>query len=248
MPDVTHPFSALASWLAPLIELVYPSRCAACAQPGAWFCPACQAAVEPAPLACCAACGRPAAEVKGLCRQCLAPGDPLNGILATALFAGPIRPVIHRFKYNGIRALARPLSARLADTWLASGLSADLVVPVPLHRRREAERGYNQATLLAQALGRQLNLPVNSGLLVRQRATESQTAMNYQQRQENVRGAFACCGPAAGLRVLVVDDVSTTGATMEACAAALGEAGALEVWGLAVARAKFDPRPARRAA
>lgn len=237
MPPTMGVTTVLRSWLSPLLDLVYPPRCAGCGRPGAWFCPACQAEAAPLPLTRCPACGSPAGERGGPCYRCRHPGSPLNGIFATAIFEPPIRPAIHRFKYGGLSVLAGPLAGRLGDTWLAAGLPGDLIVPVPLHPGREAERGYNQAVLLATALGVRLGLPTTADLLVRARPTASQTTLKIHERHANVAGAFACRGRADGQRVLLVDDVCTTGATMEACAEALRNAGAAAVWGLAVARA-----------
>ena len=234
----------MASWLAPLreathilLDLLYPPRCAGCGRFGAWYCPACQAQTVSLPITRCPICGGPGGEAGDPCRRCQYPAGALNGVLASTLFVPPVRPAIHRFKYDAVRVLAVPFAERLAGTWLATGLVADLIVPVPLHPSREAERGYNQAALLADALSSTTGVVVAHDLLVRRRATASQTAMNHDERRENVRDAFFCCRPAGGQRVLLVDDVFTTGATMEACAQALLAAGAASVWGLAVARA-----------
>jgi ComF family protein len=117
-------------------------------------------------------------------------------------------------------------------------MPVDVVVPVPLHTARLRERGYNQAALLARELAQQAGLPIDEGTLVRKRATAPQVELNAKQRKENVHGAFYCSGNAlTGKRVLLIDDVCTTGATLEACAVALYENGARSVQALTLARA-----------
>jgi ComF family protein len=112
------------------------------------------------------------------------------------------------------------------------------MVPVPLHRARERERGYNQAALLAKELAPRLGLPVATDVLIRTRATAPQVGLSPEERRANVREAFACIGSGlAGARVLLIDDVYTTGSTMEAAAAALREGGVLSVWAYTLARA-----------
>jgi ComF family protein len=163
----------------------------------------------------------------------------LNGILSTGVFASPLRQAIYNFKYHHVCGLAEPFAERMAAVWVPTGLDADLIVPVPLHPSRETERGYNQAALLAMAIAPRLGLPMAGALLARQRMTPSQVSLNWRERRENVSGAFTCCEDTSGLRVVLVDDVCTTGATLEECADALRKCGATSVWGLTVARASL---------
>ena len=127
----------------------------------------------------------------------------------------------------------------MADAWRDAGLSADLIVPVPLHPSRVAERGYNQSTLLADVLSPAVGVPMVEEVLVRQKATLPQVTLGRLERQQNVRGAFACRGDVAGQRIVLIDDVCTTGATLEACAAALRSRGAASVWGFTLARPRW---------
>jgi ComF family protein len=118
-------------------------------------------------------------------------------------------------------------------------MPVDVLVPVPLHATRLRERGYNQAALLAREMARRVGLAVDERSLVRQRATASQVDLNVKQRKENVRAAFRCSGNGlVGKHVLLIDDVCTTGATLEACAMALCEGGARSVQALTLARAR----------
>jgi len=145
---------------------------------------------------------------------------------------------VHAFKYSGCRRLAYGLGARMRRSGAEILEAADIVVPVPLHRRRRRSRGFNQAADLA----RQLGLPVVPALR-RTRATPSQTDLPAARRHANVRNAFTLSRrcDVRGLRVVVVDDVSTTGATIEACARVLKEAGAEEVSALTAARVVSRP-------
>ena len=148
------------------------------------------------------------------------------------------RELVHALKYRGMTALAAPMAALLAQAVRSHGLAADVVVPVPLSGLRRRLRGYNQAEALARALGRELGLSVSGRALERRRPTPPQArSADAEARRRNVVGAFRCRERAiAGQSALLVDDVATTGATLDACAAALKAAGARSVWGLTFAR------------
>jgi len=162
------------------------------------------------------------------------------------VFGGPLRGAIHKLKYEGDLPLARPLARLLAtaitETLDEEQLAETVLVPVPLHRRREKARGYNQSAKLAQELARLAGLPVTHAL-ERVRETDSQVGKTAEDRRVNVDGAFRWTGGAAPRRALLVDDVCTTGATLLACAAALREAGTIPVRAATVARAVSSDRP-----
>ncbi len=149
-----------------------------------------------------------------------------------------MRQAIHQFKYNNLKVLALPLAQLLAEYLGARPFPAETIVPVPLHWRRWRERGYNQSGLLARELGRLINLEVVEDTLSRVRDTPAQArAPDAETRRSNVLGVFACHdGKLAGGKVLLIDDVCTTGATLNSCAIALNKAGASSVWGLTLAR------------
>jgi ComF family protein len=206
-----------------LLDLLFPPRCVGCGRGGHWCCPTCVAAIVPAP-----------ASQDGL--------EPLAGLWTAGLYLHPLDQAIHALKYEGKRQVAWPLGRLLAETYrrqVHARMLPAAIVPVPLHPRRQAERGYNQSALLARVLGRGVGLPVIEDALRRSRDTPQQVGLSAAQRQANVARAFTCQPhhPAlVGKRLLLVDDVCTTGATLGACAGVLLAAGAREVWGLTLAR------------
>ena len=164
------------------------------------------------------------------------------------MYDGALREIIGQFKYHGLLPLAKPLGNYLAQTlnrFEADGGSLDLVLPVPLHRTRERQRGFNQAAMLAAHIGRLRGLRVAGRDCVRIRNTPPQTGLGRAERRKNVKGAFAVPKPerVRGLHILLVDDVMTTGATADSCARALKDAGAKGVWVLTLARAPGDSGP-----
>jgi ComF family protein len=170
------------------------------------------------------------------------PGDLPAGLVQLewcAPFTGPTRATLHELKYAANRRLAAPLGELLAARWRRAGRGGDLLVPVPVHAERLRQRGYDQAVLLAEAVGARLGLPVVTALQ-RGRATAAQHALGRDARGANVGTAFsvkAALKPRIrGRWIVLIDDVVTTGSTMAACAAALVAAGSESVSGLAVAR------------
>jgi len=222
------------------LDLLFPPQCAACQRGGSILCPSCLAAIQPLPGPCCQHC-HTRLSAEGICNQCQYRPLSMSGLRAVSAYHGPLRACIHALKYGGNRRLAEPLGALLARAYLAYGLRADIIIPVPLHNERERERGYNQSYLLAQVCAAQLGLPLNSTVVSRIRPTQAQVHLTVRERQQNVAGAFRCTPASAtealhGRRILLIDDVCTTGATLEACAAPLFAAGAASIWGLVLAR------------
>lgn len=230
----------LLPWLVRRLEealdLLLPPRCAGCGRPGAWWCAACAQAVAPIQPPICSACGAPW-DGEGHCPGCQEDPLALDGIRSCCLYAGPVRRALHQIKFHGRFAVAQALAPLMAEGWSRFSLEADLVLPVPAAPARQRERGYNQAALLARAMAAQLSLPLEETALRRIRGAPSQVGRSRTARRENVREAFQADPQRVdGRRVVVVDDVCTTGATLEACAAALYRAGARSVWGFTLAR------------
>jgi ComF family protein len=156
---------------------------------------------------------------------------------AVRMEVGPARELVHALKYGGWRLAAHPMAEVMARGLGQRLTRTDVLVPVPLGRARLRTRGYNQAAVLAAALGGRLGIAVADGALSRTRETRSQTSLGPAERWRNVTGAFAAARGLAGARVAVVDDVLTTGATLAACAAALAAGGAKEAGAATFARA-----------
>jgi ComF family protein len=190
----------------------------------------------------CIHCGgeieNPTSQLRARCRTAPLRIDRIH---SAVYFEGTLRKAVHKFKYDGITALAEPLGSLMTEYWSRHPVPVDVLVPVPLHKNRLRERGFNQAALLAHQLSKQVHLAVDEQTLVRQRATASQVDLDTEERKKNVRDAFQCTSSAlANKRVLLIDDVCTTGSTLEACAVALKEGGAKRVQALTLARARME--------
>jgi ComF family protein len=222
-----------------LLDLVLPPRCIHCQTAASWFCPNCVGQVILITGPVCERCGTPLTVENSDCRQCRRnPLLDIDGIRSASFFEdNPIRSAIHFLKYRNHQAVAAVLGQILAEAYQRYRLLAQVIVPVPLHAARLRERGYNQSELLARQIGYRLNLPVNTSALQRTRSTQSQMTLGYEERHRNVSGAFTCAASLTGQTVLLVDDVCTTGSTLDACAQALKSAGAAAVWGLTLAKA-----------
>ena len=219
-----------------ILNLVFPQSCVLCNSrilQRRWSvaCPDCWSKLEPIPRPFCPQCGMPAPVIEGLCGPCRRGDHAFDFARSLFLFTDPMRGILHHFKYSGRVSLARPLGLRLRDHMNEEGFRGTVALPVPLHRARLRERGFNQAELLAQHLG----VHVDRGLLRRRKNTPSQTGLSRSQRALNLSAAFEVRRSPPDC-VLVVDDVYTTGATLHEIAKTLKRAGASRVEVLTVAR------------
>jgi len=242
-----------------LFALVFPGPCALCQEPleeaGALdVCSACWSELQPWSGPACARCGVPFASDRALdaaeplCADCRQGAFQFDAARTFGLYRGRLRQAILHLKFRPRERWGKRLGGLLAQTWQANQevFEGDrfLVVPVPLHRGRQRERGYNQAETLARGLiaargGEKGALRLEAHCLKKTRATPPQTGLSPAERRENVRGAFAVSPSVqiTGLAVVLIDDVMTTGATLSACAASLKGAGARRVVSLTLARA-----------
>lgn len=205
------------------LDWVFPPRCVGCGALDTLWCDRCQARLEAVPIK--------------LSRHAL---PPLTSSAATSDHMGSLRAAIHALKYEHARSLAIPLGDRLAACYRLLGWTVDMIVPVPLHTTREREREYNQSQLIGERMAQALSLPCFPTALTRRRATPSQVGLTRAQRQQNMADAFRA-DPAltAGQRILLIDDVQTTGATFQASARALLNVDAVAVYGLTVTAARL---------
>ncbi len=222
------------------MDVLFPVHCAGCQRSGHVLCPSCIAQIQPLPSPFCQRCGIPLSP-GGTCKDCQYHLLKLSGQRAVSAYQEPLRTCIHALKYYGNTRLAEPLGLLLAQAYSRYGMQVDIMIPVPLHSERQRQRGYNHASLLAGVCSARSGTPLHEDVLVRHRATVAQVELNPKDRYQNVAGAFLCTAPFAtgalyGRRIVIIDDVSTTGATLEACAAPLFAAGAEAVWGLVLAR------------
>lgn len=246
-------------WKVPhaLFSILFPDECRLCNTPlhGYTRVPVCAACLS-APTALqadyfCAQCKTPfqnrfPLDLEGRCALCRAGARGFDAAYCFGFYEGPLRDLIHLFKYNGMKPLASPLGEYLSRA-LPLDEGFDAVVPMPLHWRRRFDRGFNQAALLAAQVARRRKIPLLHAVR-RLRATTSQTGLTNARRRDNVAGAFRARRgrPLEGMRILLVDDVMTTGATGSACGAVLKRAGAKSVTLLTLAR--VDRRAAQPSA
>ena len=237
------------AWATAALDLLYPALCPVCERglgPGRRdpLCRDCWTAIERIGPPFCGTCGLPlpsfdpaACAVSVRCHACLTSAPPFEYARAAGAYAGILRDALHALKFDGKRALARPLGDLVLEACGALlGPQVDALVPVPLAHERERERGFNQAGLLAGYLAAASGLPVKPRWLWRRRRTRPQTELTAAERRANVARAFAASPHAAGAHVVLVDDIVTTGATAAECARTLRAAGARTVGVLAVAR------------
>jgi ComF family protein len=214
-----------------------------CGAPGAAraLCEGCEGDLPRLAPPLCAGCALPL-DRGGLCGACLAQRAHYDGVIAACRYAFPIDALIHACKYGARLAVAPLLGALLARA--VAGERADAIVPMPLSAQRLRERGFNQALEIARAVGRAAGIAVLARACRKPRETPPQAALPWKARRRNVRGAFVCDIDLAGRHIAVVDDVMTTGATLDELARVLKRAGAARVSGWVLARALRGARDA----
>lgn len=246
---------ALSDRLDWLIDWLYPPRCRGCAEAfdgrdSEYFCPRCRNRIQRVEHPMCSLCGLPFPDASGedhVCGPCLARAPRFTRAWAWAVYPReeaeehPLRQAVQKFKYGRKVSLGKPLGRLMARGCrdFLRDCDAELIFPVPLHPRRLRWRGFNQALLLGRQLSRAYGIPVDPFTLLRIKQTPPQTQLSQEERRRNVRGAFALAPDRSvdGKRILLVDDVYTSGATVDECSRTLRRAGAAQVYVLTLARA-----------
>jgi competence protein ComFC len=223
------------------LDWLYPPHCGGCGQLGSRWCAKCSINVQELNPPICPICGNPNRN-ENTCQRCLAARPVYTALRSYTVFRGPIRQAIHRLKYQRDLGLGEILARPMINSLQKHNWSIDIITSVPLGLVRFEERGYNQATLLARPIALSMRLPFSAALLTRTRETQTQVGLTVSERQENVAGAFRANSKLVrGKNILVVDDVATSGATLNACAQALLDGGASNVYGFSLARAVYTP-------
>ncbi len=231
-------FPYLSGLKTTVLDLLFPYRCVGCGVEGQTLCPGCLSNQRRPSQPLCQSCGE---EIRaaGYCKNCENQPQAFDSVRSSFVYQDAIREAIIQFKYKGITNLAPVLGREMALTLAQWGVKSDLLIPVPLHHKRFKERGYNQAALLAKAVARESGIGLDDTSLVKHIATPQQAkTKSREDRRRQVEHAFICADPSKVINthIVLVDDVCTTGATLNACAKVLKDAGARTVWGLTVAR------------
>lgn len=235
--------------LRTLLHVIFPTPCASCQKslwedPVPFFCRQCWDRLKPIPGPVCPRCGRPFASSIALrhspahqCGACRARPMALTQVWSLFPYQPPLKEAITLFKYRGKLSLTQPLAQAMLEA-LPALPTLDAIISVPLHAQRLREREYNQSLLLADRLSHHTGIPLLLSCLIRVRPTVPQTSLSRKERLTNLRRAFSVPKPARiqGKRILLVDDVLTTGTTVHECAKTLRRAGSGPVYGLTLAR------------
>ena len=227
-----------------LFKAFFPPACPLCSRTltkdhYAVFCGSCLDGFRSLPDAKCPLCALPFSGISNsshLCGRCIKQPPAYAKVYAVGLYEQSLRHAIHQFKFNGKVGLDRPLG-KLLEQAIDVDLNIDLIVPVPLQRKRLQQRSYNQALLLAREVASIRKLPVANDLLVKILETESQQGLSAKERVKNLQGSFELQKNLSGQNILLIDDVMTTGATVAACSRVLAEGGAAKVYVAVIGRA-----------
>lgn len=230
--------SILSASINFFLDILFPRFCAGCKKEGLFLCESCRLGISPGTSAC-FVCEKRSPE--GLICEPCRPKTKIRRFVAPFTYANPvIRELIHLLKYSGAKEVADDLGgwvARAVRLYAIQVPEDALLVPIPLHVNRLRARGFNQAEVIARAMGKQLNISVDTSLLARTAHRKPQTGMKKrEERVSNAAGIYKVAGNVPAKTLILIDDVSTTGATLEEAATALKQAGAKQVWAFVVAR------------
>ena len=218
------------------LDLLFPKQCIGCGREGDFLCNSCTQTIPKLEPPYCECCGIPLIQ-KQSCPKCSKWPLQIDGIRSLFRHEELARDAAHCLKYNNLKALAKSLARLMAEHLELNPMPAGVLVAVPMHSKRIRKRGYNQAHLIANELAKLTQLEISEGSLIRLQNTPSQVSLGADERRKNVANAFQCKDQTfANRNVLLIDDVCTTGATLNACAIILKESGANSVWGLTFSR------------
>lgn len=240
-----------------LLDILFPRFCLGCGAEGTYLCDDCKAILEISEYKYCLCdsnplriparpIGGPANQTKGKCKKC--DSKKLSGLYSSLSYKEkPLtRKLIHYFKYKPyyLKDLAKPLAQLIVDHISLLGEPVDvllkdsILIPIPVDKKKLKQRGYNQTEEIAKELAKITNTPLVSNVLIKTKKTAPQMGLAKEKRQENLKNAFACQNPEAikAKKIFLIDDVYTTGSTMEECAITLKRVGAKEIWGIVIAR------------
>jgi competence protein ComFC len=221
-----------------LLDVLFPPSCAGCGSWGERYCPTCFEKTNLISNPICQICGDPLQHADDvICDRCRDQEVAFTAIRSWAAFVEPLQTAIHKLKYRQDRGLGEVLAEPLVDLLKKYHWEINLIIPVPLDVIRQKERGYNQAALLARPISWKTGIPYTSQALLRKKITRQQVGLSVSERAENMAGAFSANEMRVSEKnVLVIDDVITTGSTINACAHALINSGARKVFGITLAR------------
>jgi competence protein ComFC len=232
----------LNQWVWNMVDWIYPPRCGGCGQLTSRWCTDCQAKIKHIDGNICLYCGQPQCSSR-ICHKCLVSPPAYQALRSWAIYDGPLRNALLRLKYKGDITMGEALSKPLITMLIELNWKIDLITPVPTGVSRMAQRGYNQAALLALPLAMSCGIKYSPRAMSKVKDTRSQVGLNPIERLENVIDAFqAQSNLVEGKCILVIDDITTSGATMESCAKALLRAGAKKVYGLTLAYSGYFSR------
>ena len=225
-----------------VIDWIYPPSCVHCGKAGALICEDCLSKLPAVGEHYCSKCGKPL-KPRHFCRHCSSAAFRFNASRAPYLYDGPVSAMIKSLKYKGSLGLVPILSKLLSDFWEEIKWNVDVIIPVPLSYKRKAERGFNQSEMIAVNFAKRSGIPCVPKALMKQRDTLQQVGLNAEERKENLYGAFAAEPKLIkGKRILLLDDVMTTGSTFAECSSVLLDNGAASVYCLSVATTPIDHR------
>ncbi|TAN58409.1 ComF family protein [Patescibacteria group bacterium] len=222
-------------FLKTFFDFIFPIECVGCGKNGSFLCPGCSAKIKIIPVQTCHYCRKLRAFGK-TCDQCLSK-NRLDGLFILGPYDQPIlKDAIHAWKHERVKEIGNILGLWAAKNLNSSLFQSSIIVPIPLHKQRQFDRGFNQSEQLSLILAQKFQIPAKT-LLIKIKDTEPQSSLNREKRLLNIRGVFAPAKDAKlnGENIILIDDITTTGATMEEAAKTLKKSGAKSIFGLALA-------------